>query len=127
MAIRIRQRLIHQHNHRGRSIGALCAPVAQLDGALPSESSAQIGNHSDARLWPNSIALRFSVQRPLLGNRLWLSEWQIGRYYDEIGRRSRAAITKPPDRDAQCPGLVGEVVLDAVAGEDDDAHRQDGQ
>lgn len=38
-------------------------------------------------------------------------------------RRSRAALAKPPDGDAQNTGLVGEVLADAGTGEDDHSDR----
>ena len=38
----------------------------------------------------------------------------------KVGRRSCAARSEPIDRDAKLSGLVGEIVLDAGAGEDDD-------
>src|SRR5690349_10692053 len=37
----------------------------------------------------------------------------------------RAARAQAPDRDTELPGLVGEVLLDAGAGADDDTDRQD--
>jgi hypothetical protein len=40
-------------------------------------------------------------------------------------RRSRAARAQAPDRDAELPRLVGEVLLDARTGADDDTDRQD--
>ena len=44
----------------------------------------------------------------------------IGRQQAAL-RRSRAALAEPIDRDAHLARLVGEIVLDAGAGEDDDA------
>lgn len=42
-------------------------------------------------------------------------------------RRRSCAASEPIDRDAKLAGLVGEIVLNAGAGEDDDADRQDAQ
>src|SRR5450432_3696344 len=39
-------------------------------------------------------------------------------------RRLRAAVAEFPHRDAELPRLVGQVLLNAGAGEDDDAYRQ---
>jgi hypothetical protein len=43
----------------------------------------------------------------------------------QVSRRSRAANEEPPNRDAQLPRLVGEIVLDAAAWKHDDPDRQD--
>src|SRR5688572_21010318 len=40
-------------------------------------------------------------------------------------RRLRSARAQAPDRDAELPGLIGEVLLDARTGTDDDTDRQD--
>src|SRR5580658_11313626 len=47
-----------------------------------------------------------------------------GRSRTQGSRRSRAATPEPPNRDAELPGLVGEVVLNAGAREHHDADRQ---
>jgi len=48
----------------------------------------------------------------------------IQHHFAVGGRRSRAAVPEPPDRNPELPRLVGEVLLDAGSGEDHDPDRQ---